>query len=225
MDWDIFIANANRISYDNDLKISYTKSLLSGPVAGVKFLSDYSTKIYAFDNDGSNLSMAIDKGFTDLQKYNAMTTNRTSAGIANEGNDVSVMMSYGPLSLPIGDTITVAYAFVLGDFVADVQREAVAVQNKYNELFVSHDTTHIIETNTESFFLYPNPAKDVVCIENKTNLPFSYQLFDTKSTLLMKEENIAASHLNININMLPAGMYILRVGNEKKTTYRKFIKE
>ena len=225
MDWDIFIANANRITYDNELKISYTKSLLSGPVAGIKFLSDYSTKIYAFDNDGSNLSMAINKGFTDLQKYNAMTTNRTSAGIANEGNDVSVMMSYGPLSLPIGDTITIAYAFVLGDFVADVQQEAIAVQNKYHEVFVPHDTTYINEANTEGFFFYPNPAKDFVCIENKTNLLYSYQLFDTKSTLLMKEENIAASHLNININMLPTGMYILKIGNERKTMCRKFIKE
>ena len=228
MDWDIGISSCNRIQYDENYRMSYISPIYDGMFAGVKYLSPYSTKTYAFDNNGSNLSMNISNGMTDLQKYNAMTTNRFEAGMSTYGNDVSLMSTYGPLNMEPGDSVRIAYAIIIGNHLSDLRNNATAAQSVFDTLYMEtpvEDTTSIINgkiaTNCK---IYPQPAKNNLYI--LTPAPMNkIMIYDIAGKLIEQHQNIYQNHQNIDISRLPTGMYVIKIHTPENIFIQKFVKD
>ncbi len=230
MDWDIGISTSNRVMYDANTRMSYTYSIFDGQMVGVKFLSNYPTKVYAFDNDGGNLSMKISNGITDLQIYNALTTNRLEAGLAANGNDVSTMTTYGPMQIASMDTITIAYAIIIGNNLLELQQGANAAQEKYNAITSVVDDTiiddAIVDHPVIDCKIFPNPTNNTISISTKGHEIMSrieIIALDGKKLLVFDEVN--DSQKDIDVRHLACGIYFAKIYTDTKILILKFAKD
>ncbi len=66
-----------------------------------------------------------------------------------------------------------------------------------------------------SISAYPNPATDVLAIQSTESHKQSFILFNMQGSVALKGETSGRTTI-IDINHLPAGMYILQVGNTQK---------
>ncbi|GAB4282266.1 MAG: hypothetical protein Kow0068_06910 [Marinilabiliales bacterium] len=84
------------------------------------------------------------------------------------------------------------------------------------------DCTNIDNKNNDKeISIYPNPAKEQICI--KTDSEIDVKLYTTAGKLLINEK--IYSDLTINLNDLHAGVYILKIQNNKNIKTIKLIKE
>ncbi len=111
-DWDIYISAYNKAKYEPSSKMIYAWSPLGGKYGGISALSPLAVNKYAFDNDGDALSLKISDGFSGIEKFTALTSNRDSAGYSGNGNDISTLLSYPQIDLLSGDSITLNFALV-----------------------------------------------------------------------------------------------------------------
>jgi hypothetical protein len=115
------------------LGYAYNAQSPSGALAGVKLLSYGPSTWYAFNNDGAGGSIHVLDGFSDTEKFNAL-----SGAVSRQSSvsgSVSGMLGTGPLSIQAGDSVKVAFALVLGNTLADLQNAADDAQHYYDQYF------------------------------------------------------------------------------------------
>ncbi len=79
--------------------------------------------------------------------------------------------------------------------------------------------------SNKNISVYPNPANDIITIENNAfakNQTMS--VYDTRGQLLMQQPVFQAK-TNLDISLFSKGIYFLKVENESGVTIKKFIKE
>ncbi len=201
-DWDLWKSYANMADFDSTLNLSYTYSVMGGTYTGIQYLSNSIANCYNFDNDGANGSINLYDGFFDFEKWNAMKITRYKAGMGqNSGNDVSSLLSCGPLSIFKNDTITLTFALLAGDYEQDIKLSAQAAKDWY--------------FNTASI----NAKEGKQFIELLQNLPNPANKFTNISFITKNNENVILEILNIEgrkietvVNKyLPAGKYTYRI--------------
>ena len=80
-------------------------------------------------------------------------------------------------------------------------------------------TTNINESYSfNNLLTYPNPTKEELFVQSKIN--GEIKIYSVLGVLMLQEEKNATNH-RLDVNKLPAGMYILRL----KNTSKKFLKE
>jgi serine protease len=137
-DWDIDTSNQNRADYNNTLRLGYVYSTQSAPhFAAVKLLTPGQIFSYAIDNPGGPGMIGIYNGFSKTDKSKAVKNNRFKAGVGGSGNDVSQMISSGPVSLAGGDSVKVAFAIAGGTSIELINAAATAADIKYNKPVIS----------------------------------------------------------------------------------------
>ena len=77
--------------------------------------------------------------------------------------------------------------------------------------------------------LYPNPVKEILRIDFKNspegNLTYQIKNIAGQVVFLSQLTNDGSSHADLNVQNLKAGIYVLRIYNDKKLLAdRKFIK-
>jgi hypothetical protein len=74
--------------------------------------------------------------------------------------------------------------------------------------------------------VYPNPANDnIKIILNKAiQTPITIQLYNEYNQLVLENENLKESYVEINIADLPKGIYFLFLKNQKNNVVKKIIK-
>jgi hypothetical protein len=125
-DWDIDAARngSNRADWDASRRLGYawdnTDSSL--PHVGVMALTGPQVGYSAIRNDGVGQNVNIYDGFTKSEKWNILEggTGFTSAGPF----DISNALSMGPYNVAANDSITVWFALLAGDHLADLQANA-----------------------------------------------------------------------------------------------------
>jgi len=87
-------------------------------------------------------------------------------------------------------------------------------------------STGLLKLNSEkgNINLYPNPVKDMLCIENDTPLPISKIVLSDihGKTILEKPNQLPKSF--IDFNTLPKGMYVLHLQTMNGVFFKKIIK-
>jgi len=215
MDWDINGGLTNFAAFDAADKLGYVFPVGGAPYGGVKILTPSPFNYYAFDNNGSNGSINIYDGFSNSEKFYALTHNRLTAG-GTSGGDVSHILSAGPFNLNSQDTAKVAFAILAGDNLPDLQASAVAAANKYFQ-----DTlAGIHEMNFKQIYLsqnYPNPFDNKTYIDvylpSQTAIDLSvYNLLGEK-ILTIANNTFAAGNYEFTIdkNNLEKGFYFYRL--------------
>ncbi|MEM7085440.1 MAG: T9SS type A sorting domain-containing protein [Bacteroidota bacterium] len=82
------------------------------------------------------------------------------------------------------------------------------------------------ENFSNSFSIYPNPVAEIMVIQSNEVFPnLEIALFDMNGRRLFSESNVANSNsLLLDISKFPAGMYLLQINSEEKTTVRQVVK-
>lgn len=225
-DWDIMNSNLNKGAYDAANKMGYCFSTqASGLYAGIKLLSGSAPAVhYAMDNtSGGGGGIDPTGGISTSEKYTALSTNRPNAGGAGSGNDVIEFMSSGPFTISPNDTIEVAFAYIAGDSLSDLQNSAAAAQVKYdnNPVTVKNTAVHNVD-----FKLFPNPAADVLNIApgygNLINC--TIKLIDVQGKVIQEIPVIKQQPLvQLSLTGIDNGIYFLQVTSATEVKTEKFV--
>jgi serine protease len=227
-DWDIMNSNLNKAAYDAPNKLGYCYSTQSnGLYAGIKLLSNTAPALhYAMDNvAGGGAIGAIDPtgGVSTAEKFQGISTNRTNAGGTGNGNDVIHFVSSGPFILNPNDTIEVAFAYLAGDSLADLQNSAAAAQIKYdnNPIIVKNNSL-----NTPDFSLYPNPVKEILTLSFNNNVlnPFNIRIVDMQGKLIQSYQFYNSNGpIQLSLANLENGIYFIEVLTNDNVKTEKFV--
>ncbi len=225
-DWDIMNSNLNKAAYDAPNKLGYCFSTqTNGLYAGIKLLSNTAPAVhYAMDNiAGGGGGIDPTGGISTAEKFQGLSTNRTTAGGAGNGNDVIHFVSSGPFSINPNDTIEVAFAYLAGDSLVDLQNSAAAAQIKYNNspIIVKNNSL-----NAADFSLYPNPAKEILTIsfDNVAQNPVNIRVIDLQGKLVYaKQFNNTNAALHLSVAELENGIYFIQMITNNKVQTEKFV--
>lgn len=226
-DYDIVNAAQNKGGTDavNAMGWAQDVSTANGTFAAIKLLgakTSSGTPIGSFNNyiidlvAGGNGGVDAGADFLVAEKYQTMTTSRPADGYPGTGGDVMVNVSSMGLSIPAGDSITVAFALIGGDDLADIQLSACQAQNKYDGT-TNPCLTGINSVETPDFWLYsyPNPSAgmfnidyNLIGYENAT-----ISLINTLGETVMTFGNLVQGEgrLMVDASGLPAGPYFCRM--------------
>ena len=138
LDWDIVNSATNKVLWDSTYKMGVAMSTTAGdPMGAVKLLTHEATANFY----GQSYSIPGDpqeNGFSIAEKYLTMSSGivNDSVGFTGTGLDVQYTIAAGPYEIDAAAEATVAFAFIAGDSLADLQASAQAAQAKYNQLAV-----------------------------------------------------------------------------------------
>lgn len=156
-DWDILGGRADATQYIPAERLAYVydKEVPNAPYAAVKLLNNNAAPAYyplSFDVQNNPLS---DEELTIAEKWETLSSGVQSSGLdVSTGVDVSFVSGYGPYSIPANGSVKVAFAFIGGDNLQDIQASAQAAQQKYDKLNVVIPNEPAVAFNVE---VYPNP--------------------------------------------------------------------
>jgi subtilisin family serine protease len=222
MDFDMGTdGTKDRISYDATNKMSYTYSTEGGTYAAIQLLSNGLVHHYAFDKNGQGFngyaqSMNIDNGFNSYDKYSALSVSNSdhnTAGIPN-GNDVADMLSSGPFILQPGDSVTLAFALIAGDHLADIQSSAIAADQIYNHTGIAENS---MNNAIQLSDIFPNPSNNSFSVN--IHLPaasdIDLSLFDLSGKKLQSIKSgklLQGDHqFTVSAKNFAAGIYYVRL--------------
>ncbi len=225
-DWDIMNSSLNKAAYDAPNKLGYCFSTqTNGLYAGIKLLSNTAPAVhYAMDNiSGGGGGIDPVGGISTAEKFQGISTNRANAGGTGNGNDVIHFVSSGPFVLNPNDTIEVAFAYLAGDSLIDLQNSASAAQIKYNNSPIIVKNNSLNEAN---FNFYPNPVKEILTISfnNVEQNSISIRMIDVQGKLVYAAQfNSTNSPLQLSVADLENGIYFIEVITNDKVQTEKFM--
>jgi subtilisin family serine protease len=225
-DWDIMNSSLNKAAYDAPNKLGYCFSTqTNGLYAGIKLLSNTAPALhYAMDNiSGGGGGIDPVGGISTAEKFQGISTNRANAGGTGNGNDVIHFVSSGPFVLNPNDTIEVAFAYLAGDSLIDLQNSAAAAQIKYNNSPIIVKNNSLNEAN---FSFYPNPAKEILTISfnNVEQNAIRIRMIDVQGKLVYAAQfNSTNSPLQLSVADLENGIYFIEVITNDKVQTEKFM--
>ncbi len=220
-DWDIMDYSLNKASYDSGKKMGYAYSTENeGLWTGIKLLTVGNANCYSIDNiSGGSGGINMFDGFSEAEKYEALTTSRNDAGGNGTGNDVIHIVSSGPFSILPDSSMIIAFALIAGEDLADLQASADAAQEKYDG-DVANGISDLFQE--DNFIIYPNPAGDAlnVVIKSVVRSRWSVVLLNAMGQLVLTS-NIQFPTSGIDISSLPAGIYFVQVTTKEKIFVKK----
>jgi serine protease len=205
-DWDVDASGHDVTKYDAANRLAYVFGKSAGTIyAGVKLLSTSAAPAYyPMTQQLNGDPLQSGGGFSLAEKYQALSSGIKSTGLGEAtatGYDVTFVSGYGPYTIPASGSIKVAFAFLAGDNLTDLQASAIAAQKKYDTILqtgpLMPEDGFILGQN------YPNPAFD------QTSISFSIaESTETSLTLYNTIGQPVRELVNAN---LPKGTYTITV--------------
>jgi subtilisin family serine protease len=206
-DWDIG-DKGNKTIKENSIRGAITFDIDSNYFAGIGLLTDLPYSIYALDNNGADGSINIYDGFTDVEKKMCITSERNMAGNQSYGNDVSVLVKTGPLSINFLDSLQLSFIFVFSKNYHQLinnYQSALSIYNNINnsDLFL-----------TQEPIIYPNPAINEVNIQLPDNNGI-ISIFDEKGSLVLTKK-ITNDFEKISTQDFTTGIYLVIIKTKEQ---------
>jgi hypothetical protein len=138
-DFDLLNYNQNRAFWNASLNLGYALHSSGTLYAGIKLLTDQTPNFYAFNNNGSAGSMNLYDGFNKTEKHFAVSNGiaRASAGTSGLGTDVSMALGGTITNLAPQQTRKIAFAYVVGNSLSELETNAQLAQDKFVEVNTS----------------------------------------------------------------------------------------
>lgn len=234
-DWDIDLATfaSNRAAFDAVNKMGYAfYTGTNGTYAGIKLLTSSAPVLhYAIDNisGGAGGVDLFTSGFDATEKYTTISTNRANAGTSGNGADVIDVVSTGPYTVAVGDSITVAFALIAGDNLTDLQTSAVNAQIKYDGLNLSTVAEYPANDNINNMQVYPNPALNESVISlfviHETSAKLKIVDIAGKEIKVIANQRLSPGQytFHFDTSALANGLYYYQLTAENKTIVKKLI--
>jgi hypothetical protein len=183
---------------------------------------------YAIDNiSGGAGGVDMFDGYDDADKYTTLSTNRAQSGVTGGGNDVYHVVSSRPFTIAAGDSVTVAFALIAGDDLADLQNSAIEAQNMYDSNVPTGIT--MVGDNTSGMNVYPNPANNNAELsysvaESGTTDVRMYDVAGREVSVIAQGSHAAGTYrATLNTAILPEGVYIIRMVSGDAITTRRIV--
>ncbi|MDX2303832.1 MAG: S8 family serine peptidase [Microscillaceae bacterium] len=179
--WNInnSIENSSRWDADNLMAYAYDTNP-GGLLGGIVLLTDRPDRLYrepsvvnyyTFDPANFDVSANIFDGFTTAEKFKALSSGllKTQSGTSGKGNDVYQILGSRFDKIDIGQTRSMAFAFVVGQDLNDLKNSAIQIKNKFRNVKTSplpvvqdilvckNEDAVIIPSNGSLFNFYVNP--------------------------------------------------------------------
>ncbi|MCB0456852.1 MAG: PQQ-dependent sugar dehydrogenase [Flavobacteriaceae bacterium] len=110
-------------------------------------------------------------------------------------------------------------------FGADNSGEMYAVSlggNVYK--IIGGQIASIEDFNTDSFTLFPNPAKTQITIQSETEILQQISIFDINGRLVHSEKKVSGNSKTMDISSFSTGLYLVKITSENGIgSYKKFI--
>ncbi|MEJ2050552.1 MAG: FlgD immunoglobulin-like domain containing protein, partial [Calditrichota bacterium] len=198
-DWDIDDPGINYTRYDGSRKMGYAMNAASGSnklVATRLLTSNGAVSYCSIDNEAE-----LYDGFTNAEKWSILSGGLQTQSLDNK--DVSTLLSQGPFSIAPGGKQTVAFAVVGGNSLAELEANADAAQNLWNNFAVAIEP--VTDNIPDKFNLeqnYPNPFNP------STNIPFTLA---KSAEVSLKIFNIIGQEVRTLVNgQRQAGQYTMQ---------------
>lgn len=217
-DWELKIRSNNKGSTSFVNQMGYVHTNDSSLFAGVQLLKPQSFLHYAIDNDGQNNSVKLTDGFSTVEKFTTLSNSRLTSGAQVNGNNVSQVVSSGPHSLSINDTLKLAFAFHTANSLNEILNSAgIAAYCYENDCFAS------VEKFNNHLSVFPNPASDFIFLNFEKLGDYEIRIFDVNGKLVKKFEIKNSNSKEINISELNSGIYFIELKSDI-VQVSKFIK-
>ncbi len=158
-DWDIGPNGANNVADFDDSEIFgyiHNVSIEGLPWAGALQLSNHSLNYFAIDNNGTGATNpGVYDGFTRSEKWMML-----SGGIGRKQSsitDASMAIGAGPIRLPAGDTVRVAFALFSGYSLAELRATAESARQTARKFDLGSGGYQPLPAQDTITALYPNP--------------------------------------------------------------------
>lgn len=222
IDWDMNgqAPGYDRVDWDNDNRMGITHSLTGGPYAGISLVSEGPVKHYAFDNDGANGSICITNGFTAQEKYTALKSTRSQAGMGIYGNNVSDQVSTGPYLLLPGDSVVIAFGMMAAEQLTDLHQAAQMAKDRYYHVEGINKISGRLQNEMD---IFPNPAMEKTSIRFFSDKPgkASITITDPSGRILTQISGYQLIYgwnkLDLNTDNLCRGVYFVNINLSLKT--------
>jgi hypothetical protein len=191
------------------------KGLSYASVSGI--LNNYSFSLGSSDvvlapNTWYRFGFSFNSGTGDIL-FKEVGHNLFNIGIAGASINIPVSELFVFSTTQAGNTTSATGTFDTISFKADLDDTSL----------LSSITN---PSNSNKFTITPNPVKDKVTIENLLNSIDSIIIYDLKGIEIKKiEVNQSLKNIQVDISDLSKGLYLIKIGSEKKCEIQKIIKE
>jgi hypothetical protein len=144
-----------------------------------------------------------------------MNTPRTHSGNDGDSINVATLLTSGAYPVESHDTLNLTFALIAAKNIYDLKQQATALRSNF--------MTHIdIEKMQNTVNVFPNPANDLLTINNPKNERIELNLYNLAGNKL-KQVILTNNENTISTRNFASGIYILQVKTNQKTQLIKFI--
>lgn len=130
-DWDITNNGQNRCIYDTTYKMIYAFDESNPTVYfGVKLLNNQTANPYCFNNNGAGGSISLYDGFTDAEKFAALSGSLTRN--ASTTGEISALLGATVGVIQPGDSVQISFAILGANSLIALQESAWDAQLNFN---------------------------------------------------------------------------------------------
>jgi len=221
-DVDLLNPSRNSSRFDSLLSLLYIfPSGMNNVHAGIMLPDTFPKHFYAIDNDGANGSLMVSDGINLNELIQSTQQQRYDAG-GIYGNDLSYLVSYGPVNVNAHDTVQLTFILPFGRNKYELLANASSAKDIFDSAIYVPALSY-----TPSFSLYPNPTNSELFIELD-------EAYYTPNTVLMiynsLGQRVVCQSLNrkqtlIHVADFKQGVYFIQIQNEQIILNRSFIKQ
>ncbi len=214
-DWDLVSAGYNKAFFDTENQIAFCKNNIgANMVTGVK-ITGQSFHHYAFDLIDDPEGINITDGFTNEERWFALSNERTEAG-EGTGNDVAHIVATESSTLAPNDTSILTMIISAGYHESEIIASA-----ENAEAYISQLNTISSVKTTRSLSVYPQPAGTYVHLSAQENLR-QIEIYNLDGKLML-QKYVNGKNNQINTHFLEPGVYILKAVGESTNYAAKLI--
>lgn len=218
-DWDIGLSGRNNIvKYDKDSYMAYVHNALADtlPFTAVAALTNDQLNMYAINNDGSSGGINIYDGFSDLEKWTALSSGLVRTESAQ--GDISMTISNGPFAMKSGASKRVAFVILAGRDLDELKKGLDSARANALAIGIVNEKFDPAPKENRFISLSPNPAigsEIVVTADLRTDCSVDFEAYNMLGQkvfdMQMPSPYGAQRKFVIPISDLPMGMYFLKV--------------
>lgn len=231
LDWDVLNWQTNKVGYDANRKLGISFSTDTPLFCGVRNLTNLPSTHYAIDNTTTgNGGINLSSGFSNSLKYQALSSNRDSAGISTlQGNDILDVNAIGPLNLDVDSSIVVSFAISIGESLADLQEQTDSALHAFKNKIILQIQEPTVQSSHEQTKIYPNPTNNTLTIgyHMRSQSPARIKIFNSLGKLVYQEDTGFLKQgyhtFNIRVNSWKTGVYFFEITNDKLKIQDKFV--
>ncbi len=221
MDWDVVNYNSNAggfSAFDEYAWIAYNAGggVKTQPRGVMVLEGPFHT---ALTHPGSLVAYEGD-GFTEAEKYWALTNGTSSANIyENHSTDLIQLVAVGPLNMSPGQTDTVAFALLAADDLNGMTDASDRARTAYNDMATDVDDDYAAGILPGGFTLnqnYPNPFNPSTTISfvlpRKSDYRLSiYNVAGQKVSEITGKGGVGVNEITWNAGNLASGIYLYKL--------------